>query len=78
MFTFLYELFSVSILSINFIATLTMFLLNIVFVPMKNQRNRYRGVMDALDMSAAVTAKVTKEFRSPSSEQMRLLLRYQL
>ncbi|KTG43170.1 hypothetical protein cypCar_00011044 [Cyprinus carpio] len=34
-----------------------------------NQRFRYNEVMDALNMSAALTARKTKEFRSPPQEQ---------
>lgn len=36
-----------------------------------NQRFRYNEVMDALNMSAALTARKTKEFRSPPQEQVR-------
>lgn len=36
-----------------------------------NQRFRYNEVMLALNMSAALTAKKTKEFRSPPQEQVR-------
>eukprot|EP00061_Rhincodon_typus_P017968 g46928.t1 len=36
-----------------------------------NQRFRYNEVMQALNMSAALTAKKTKEFRSPPQEQVR-------
>lgn len=35
-----------------------------------NQRLRYNKVMLALNMSAALTAKKTKEFRSPPQEQV--------
>ena len=35
-----------------------------------NQRFRYNEVMLALNMSAALTAKKTKEFRSPPQEQV--------
>lgn len=38
-----------------------------------NQRFRYNEVMLALNMSAALTAKKTKEFRSPPQEQVRTL-----
>lgn len=41
----------------------------------ENQRFRYNEVMQALNMSAALTARKTKEFRSPPWEQvMRILL----
>lgn len=36
-----------------------------------NQKFRYNELMLALNMSAAVTAKKTKEFRSPPHEQVR-------
>ncbi len=36
-----------------------------------NQRFRYNEVMDAFNMSAALTARKTKEFRSPPQEQVR-------
>ncbi|XP_072545007.1 ryanodine receptor 2 [Salminus brasiliensis] len=42
-----------------------------------NQRFRYNEVMEALNMSAALTARKTKEFRSPPQEQMNLLLNFQ-
>lgn len=35
-----------------------------------NQKFRYNELMQALNMSAAVTAKKTKEFRSPPQEQV--------
>lgn len=35
-----------------------------------NQKFRYNELMLALNMSAAVTAKKTKEFRSPPQEQV--------
>ena len=35
-----------------------------------NQKFRYNELMLALNMSAAVTAKKTKEFRSPPHEQV--------
>ncbi|XP_062863941.1 ryanodine receptor 2 [Trichomycterus rosablanca] len=41
-----------------------------------NQRSRYNGVMEALNMSAALTARKTKEFRSPPQEQMNMLLNF--
>ncbi|KAJ8013934.1 hypothetical protein DPEC_G00035000 [Dallia pectoralis] len=40
----------------------------------ENQRFRYDEVMKALHMSAALTARKTKEFRSPPQEQMNMLL----
>lgn len=40
-----------------------------------NQRFRYNEVMLALNMSAALTAKKTKEFRSPPQEQVGTLLK---
>lgn len=36
-----------------------------------NQKFRYNELMLALNMSAAVTAKKTKEFRSPPQEQVK-------
>ncbi|XP_063078860.1 ryanodine receptor 3-like isoform X3 [Engraulis encrasicolus] len=39
-----------------------------------NQKFRYNELMLALNMSAAVTAKKTREFRSPPQEQMNMLL----
>lgn len=36
----------------------------------ENQRSRYNEVMQALNMSAALTARKTKEFRSPPEEQV--------
>ncbi|XP_076833707.1 ryanodine receptor 2 isoform X2 [Brachyhypopomus gauderio] len=42
----------------------------------ENQRYRYNEVMEALNMSAALTARKTKEFRSPPQEQMNLLLNF--
>ncbi|XP_062858850.1 ryanodine receptor 2 isoform X1 [Trichomycterus rosablanca] len=39
-----------------------------------NQRFRYNEVMQALNMSAALTARKTKEFRSPPQEQINMLL----
>lgn len=38
----------------------------------ENQRFRYNEVMQALNMSAALTARKTKEFRSPPQEQVQL------
>lgn len=35
-----------------------------------NQKYRYNELMQALNMSAALTAKKTKEFRSPPQEQV--------
>ncbi|XP_061823090.1 ryanodine receptor 2 isoform X6 [Nerophis lumbriciformis] len=42
----------------------------------ENQRFRYNEVMLALNMSAALTAKKTKEFRSPPQEQINMLLNF--
>ncbi|XP_056903963.1 ryanodine receptor 2-like isoform X5 [Takifugu flavidus] len=42
----------------------------------ENQRFRYNEVMQALNMSAALTARKTKEFRSPPWEQINMLLRF--
>lgn len=39
----------------------------------ENQRFRYSEVMQALNMSAALTARKTKEFRSPPEEQVKLI-----
>lgn len=36
-----------------------------------NQKFRYHELMQALNMSAALTARKTKEFRSPPQEQVR-------
>uniref|UniRef100_A0A8C5ALD5 Ryanodine receptor 2 n=1 Tax=Gadus morhua TaxID=8049 RepID=A0A8C5ALD5_GADMO len=41
-----------------------------------NQKFRYNEVMQALNMSAALTAKKTKEFRSPPQEQINMLLNF--
>ncbi|XP_036397613.1 ryanodine receptor 3-like isoform X4 [Megalops cyprinoides] len=41
-----------------------------------NQKFRYNELMQALNMSAAVTAKKTKEFRSPPQEQINMLLNF--
>ncbi|KAK7904971.1 hypothetical protein WMY93_017578 [Mugilogobius chulae] len=41
-----------------------------------NQKFRYNELMQALNMSAAVTAKKTKEFRSPPQEQINMLLTF--
>uniref|UniRef100_A0A667YZJ8 Ryanodine receptor 3 n=1 Tax=Myripristis murdjan TaxID=586833 RepID=A0A667YZJ8_9TELE len=41
-----------------------------------NQKFRYNELMQALNMSAAVTAKKTKEFRSPPQEQINILLTF--
>ncbi|XP_029705799.1 ryanodine receptor 3 isoform X16 [Takifugu rubripes] len=41
-----------------------------------NQKFRYNELMVALNMSAAVTAKKTKEFRSPPQEQINILLNF--
>uniref|UniRef100_A0A3Q3G895 Ryanodine receptor 2b (cardiac) n=1 Tax=Labrus bergylta TaxID=56723 RepID=A0A3Q3G895_9LABR len=40
----------------------------------ENQSFRYNQVMQALNMSAALTARKTKEFRSPPQEQINMLL----
>lgn len=40
----------------------------------ENQRFRYNEVMQALNMSAALTARKTKEFRSPPQEQVQLTM----
>ncbi|XP_048792673.1 ryanodine receptor 2 isoform X6 [Lagopus muta] len=42
----------------------------------ENQRFRYNEVMQALNMSAALTARKTKEFRSPPQEQINMLLNF--
>ncbi|KAM8858469.1 ryanodine receptor 2 isoform 4-T8 [Spinachia spinachia] len=42
----------------------------------ENQRFRYNQVMQALNMSAALTARKTKEFRSPTQEQINVLLSF--
>ncbi|XP_059376123.1 ryanodine receptor 2 [Carassius carassius] len=42
----------------------------------ENQRFRYNEVMDALNMSAALTARKTKEFRSPPQEQINMMLSF--
>ncbi|XP_029031557.1 ryanodine receptor 2 isoform X4 [Betta splendens] len=42
----------------------------------ENQRWRYNQVVEALNMSAALTARKTKEFRSPLEEQMKMLLSF--
>ncbi|KAK1794494.1 hypothetical protein P4O66_011363, partial [Electrophorus voltai] len=42
----------------------------------ENQRFRYNEVMQALNMSAALTARKTKEFRSPPQEQINMLLSF--
>lgn len=41
-----------------------------------NQRARYDQVMDALNLSAAMTAKMTKEFRSPLCDQTSTIMRF--
>ncbi|XP_028858049.1 ryanodine receptor 3 isoform X2 [Denticeps clupeoides] len=43
-----------------------------------NQKFRYNELMQALNMSAAVTAKKTREFRSPPQEQINMLLNFSL
>ncbi|KAM9345211.1 ryanodine receptor 2-like [Symphorus nematophorus] len=42
----------------------------------ENQHFRYSQVMQALNMSAALTARKTKEFRSPPQEQINMLLSF--
>uniref|UniRef100_A0A665VDB3 Ryanodine receptor 2b (cardiac) n=1 Tax=Echeneis naucrates TaxID=173247 RepID=A0A665VDB3_ECHNA len=42
----------------------------------ENQHFRYNHVMQALNMSAALTARKTKEFRSPPQEQMNMMLSF--
>nr|XP_032804165.1 ryanodine receptor 2-like isoform X12 [Petromyzon marinus] len=42
----------------------------------ENQKFRYNEVMQALNMSAALTARKTKEFRSPPQEQINTLLNF--
>ncbi|XP_069548702.1 ryanodine receptor 2 [Brachyistius frenatus] len=42
----------------------------------ENQRFRYNQVMEALNMSAALTARKTKEFRLPPQEQINMLLSF--
>lgn len=37
----------------------------------ENQKFRYNELMQALNMSAALTARKTREFRSPPQEQVR-------
>lgn len=41
-----------------------------------NQRTRYDQVMEALNLSAAMTAKMTKEFRSPPADQTSTIIRF--
>ncbi|KAJ8393523.1 hypothetical protein AAFF_G00059960 [Aldrovandia affinis] len=43
-----------------------------------NQKFRYNELMQAFNMSAAVTAKKTKEFRSPPQEQINILLNFSM
>ncbi|KAG9347301.1 hypothetical protein JZ751_004868 [Albula glossodonta] len=43
-----------------------------------NQKFRYNELMQAFNMSAAVTAKKTKEFRSPPQEQINMLLNFSM
>ncbi|XP_041866038.1 ryanodine receptor 2 isoform X2 [Melanotaenia boesemani] len=47
---------------------------NCVHQLQENQRFRYNQVMQALNMSAALTARKTKEFRLPPQEQINMLL----
>ncbi|XP_076818158.1 ryanodine receptor 2-like isoform X3 [Clavelina lepadiformis] len=42
----------------------------------QDQKDRYQNVMEALNMSAVTTAKMTKEFRSPPTDQMTLLMSF--
>ncbi|XP_054654360.1 ryanodine receptor 2 isoform X4 [Dunckerocampus dactyliophorus] len=49
---------------------------NFVTQLQENQRFRYKQVMQALNMSAALTARKTKEFRSPPQEQINMLLSF--
>ncbi|XP_039597204.1 ryanodine receptor 3 isoform X6 [Polypterus senegalus] len=43
-----------------------------------NQKFRYNELMVALNMSAALTARKTREFRSPPQEQINMLLNFKL
>ncbi|XP_035275276.1 ryanodine receptor 3 isoform X12 [Anguilla anguilla] len=43
-----------------------------------NQKFRYNELMQALNMSAAITARKTKEFRSPPQEQINMLLNFSM
>ncbi|XP_012862710.2 ryanodine receptor 3 [Echinops telfairi] len=43
-----------------------------------NQKFRYNELMQALNMSAALTARKTREFRSPPQEQINMLVNFQL
>ncbi|GAB1286690.1 Ryanodine receptor 3 [Apodemus speciosus] len=43
-----------------------------------NQKFRYNELMQALNMSAALTARKTREFRSPPQEQINMLLNFHL
>ncbi|XP_041645474.1 ryanodine receptor 2 [Cheilinus undulatus] len=49
---------------------------NFVSQLQENQRFRYNQVMQALNMSAALTARKTKEFRSLPQEQINMLLNF--
>ncbi len=49
---------------------------NFVHQLQENQRFRYNQVMQALNMSAALTARKTREFRSPPQEQVKGLILY--
>lgn len=42
----------------------------------EDQRFRYNEVVDAFNMSAALTARKTKEFRSPPQEQINMMLSF--
>ncbi|KAI5618783.1 ryanodine receptor 2 isoform X1 [Silurus asotus] len=60
----------------NRIEAIVTFSADLVGLLQGNQRSRYMEVMDALNMSAALTARKTKEFRSPPQEQMNMLLNF--
>ncbi|TRY83564.1 hypothetical protein DNTS_016272, partial [Danionella cerebrum] len=44
----------------------------------RNQRLRYEQLMQAINMSAAVTARKSREFRSPPQEQINMLLNFNM
>uniref|UniRef100_A0A3P9P1N7 Ryanodine receptor 2 n=1 Tax=Poecilia reticulata TaxID=8081 RepID=A0A3P9P1N7_POERE len=58
------------------VEAVTAFSGNFVRQLQENQRFRYTQVMQALNMSAALTARKTKEFRLPPQEQINLLLSF--
>ncbi|KAM4598949.1 ryanodine receptor 2 [Fundulus diaphanus] len=58
------------------VEAVTAFSANFVHQLQENQRFRYAQVMQALNMSAALTARKTKEFRLPPQEQINLLLSF--